>query len=535
MSEKAQKLIKRYEALYGERQNWEWQWQEIADRISPNNADFNVTHSPGEKRMQKIFDSTGLHANNMLAAGLFSMLTSPSQKWFEMEPGDDRLASNPQVRVYLKEVTDIMLHELRKPKAGFNTAMHEMYLEYCAFGTASIFATEGEDKHLLFNCIPLREIFIAESAEGRVDTVFRKYTYTVRQMAQKFGVKALSEDCQKLFADGKYDKKVDVLHVVMPRADAKRDSLLAVDKPIASIFMEVKQKHILKETGYDEMPIFVPRFYKGPTEKYGRSPGTDALPWVKELQTVKKSVTKIIQKKADPPLMAPDDGFINPVNTTPGGLNFYRAGTDPKDRIQPFGNDGEVNSAVEYLNDTRQQIREMFFMDQLQLQQGPQMTATEVLQRVEEKLRLMGPVLGRIQTELLDPMIDRMFGVLMRSGKFSEAPEELRGQELKVTYTSPIARAQEQLEANGLVRSLDILMPLMDRKPEMMGKFDTDSITEGVFNMFSVSPKFLVDQETVEAQRAQEAEMVEAERTAPVLQQAGQGAASIAGIQQQGE
>ena len=534
MDSKAQKLIKRFEALRSERTNWEDLWQQIADRVAPNNANFTINDAMGgQKNMQKVYDATGIQANNLLAAGMFSLLTSPSQKWFEMSAGDDSLNDNPAIGIYLKQVTEIMLHEIRKPKAGFNTALHEMYLEYGAFGTASVFAAEGEASSLLFNCIPLREIFISESSEGRVDTVFRKYVMTVRQLSQKFGEENLSEKSKKALKDGKLDQKVDLIHAIMPRADAKRGSLMSKDKPVASIYIEVQGKHTLKETGYDEMPMFVPRFYKSSTEKYGRSPGTDALPWIKELQVVKKSLTKIVQKKADPPLMAPDDGFLNPVNTTPGGLNFYRAGTDPNDRIVPFGNDGDVNSPVDYLNDTRQQVKDMFYVDQLQLQQGPQMTATEVLQRVEEKLRLMGPIFGRIQTELLDLLIDRVFGILYRAGIFPDPPEELKGQELKVIYTSPIARAQEQLEANGLTRSMEILMPLMDRDPNMIGKFDTDAITTGVFNMFSVNPKYLTDQEELDASRAQEAEMQQAEREAPVLQQAGQGMASIANMEQQ--
>ncbi len=530
MNEKANKLVRRFDSLKGERQTWETLWQEIADRVAPNNASFTSDLTPGEKRMQRIYDATGIQANNMLAAGMFSLLTSPSQKWFEMAAGDEKINKNPQAVIYLKQITNIMLHEMRKPKAGFNTALHELYIEFGAFGTSSVFATEGRDSSLLFNCIPLREIFISESSDGRVDTVFRRYTLTVRQTAQKFGEENLSDSTAEKLVAGKFEDKIDILHAIVPRDDVRKGSLLATDMPFASIFVEVQAKEILRESGYAELPIFVPRFYKSPTEKYGRSPGTDALPWIKELQAVKKSITKIIQKKADPPLMAPDDGFLKPVNTTPGGLNFYRAGTEATDRIVPFGNDGDVNSPVEYLNDTRKQIQDMFYIDQLQLQQGPQMTATEVLQRVEEKLRLMGPIFGRIQTELLDPLIDRVFGVLLRAGVFPEAPEVLAGEDLKVVYTSPIARAQEQLEANGLVRAFEILMPLLDRNEQMMGKFDTDAITEGVFNMYSVTPEFLVDQEELDAQREAEAKAAQEAEMPGALQQAGQGVASVANI-----
>jgi hypothetical protein len=216
----------------------------------------------------------------------------------------------------------------------------------------------------------------------------------------------------------------------MPREDRDRRKKNAVNKPFASIYLDPAEKMIIGESGYDEFPYCVPRFLKASFEiGYGRSPAMTALPDTKMVNKMSEVVIRASQLQIHPPLMVPDDGFMLPVRTTPGGLNFYRSGT--RDRIEPL-NIGANNPLGEMqLEQRRQAIRAAFYVDQLILGTGPQMTATEVVQRTEEKMRLLGPLTGRLSQELLQPLISRVYSILARQKAYRPAPDFMQDQNLE--------------------------------------------------------------------------------------------------------
>lgn len=528
-SDKIEWHLRRFEKIKTDRANFDAMFQEIAERTYPAHANFIYTPSVGEKRMQKVYDSTAIHANELLSSGLFSLLTSSASKWFDVRPVDWRLYEIKSVQEYLNIISRIMFHEINKPSAGFATAMHECYLGYGAFGNLVTFITEILEKDsLLFQSLPLYESYFVQNQYSIVDTLYRKYDRTIEQLVKKFGKENLSIKTQELLKDNKLDKKIACTHIILPRETANILSPKATDKPFASLYLECKEKHLLHEGGYDELPFMAARFYKESFETYGRGPGATTLPDVKMLMRVMQVTIRAAQKSTDPPIMLPDSGFLRPLRTTPGGINFYRKGRiNLKNDIDiiPTGNPG---LGMEFADSLHGRIREAFFVDQLQLHEGPQMTATEVMQRTEEKLRLMGPLLGRIQLELLGPMIKRVHGLLQRAGKFPEPPMELSNQQLKIIYTSPIARAQEQIEANGLMRAFNVLDPLIKMNPEILDTFNTDEMAKGVFEMFSVNPKFINDEKVIKDIRRRRAEAEEKKQQAENLRASGQGADSLA-------
>ena len=521
--------IRRFGILQKDRSNFDNMFQEIAERTYPAHANFIYTPSVGEKRMQKVYDSTAIHANELLSSGLFSLLTSSASKWFEIRPVDWRLYQIKAVKNHLDTESRIMFHEINKPSAGFATAMHECYLGYGAFGNLVTFVEEILEKDsLLFQSLPLYECYFVQNQYGIVDTLYRKYNRTVEQLVRKFGEENLSAKTKEFIKDKKLDKKIECTHIIIPRETVDILSPKSIDKPFASLYIENKEKYLIHEGGYDELPFMAARFYKESFEIYGRGPGATTLPDVKMLMRVAQVTIRGAQKSTDPPLMLPDSGFLRPLRTTPGGINFYRKGRiNLKDDIDiiPTGNPG---LGMEYIHSLRERIREAFFVDQLQLQEGPQMTATEVMQRTEEKLRLMGPLLGRIQLELLGPMIVRVHGLLRRAGKFPEPPLELAEQQLKIIYTSPIARAQEQVEANGLMRAFSVLEPMIKMNPEIIDVFETDEMTRGVFEMFSVNPKFTREQKEIDKIRRDRREAEAKKQQAENLRASGQGADALA-------
>lgn len=526
----AQKYIRRADKLM-DRGNWDTHWSEIAELVLTRANQFIVMRTPGEKLEQKVFDSTPIHANELLASGLHSMLTNMATEWFSLSLANPELMKSMSVLEWLEEVQRIMYYEIGRPDAAFSAHMHEDYLEYGAFGTSIMFIAEAPDRDgVRFQARPLHECFVDENAQGVVDTVYRKFSFTVRQAVQQWGLEALHEDVQKMHRDGKLDEKIAIIHAVQPRATFDPNKTDRRNMPVESVYIDKKHKHVISEGGFEEMPFQVSRFYKASGEVYGRSPAMTTLPDIKMLNKAMQTIIAAAEKRVDPPLQVPDDTFINPTRTTPGGLNFYKPGT--KDRIEPFANQGDVGLGMDLVDRIRMQIREAFFVDQLQLHEGPQMTATEVMQRTEEKLRLMGPLLGRVQVEKLGPMIERVFAILFRQGKFPEPPPEIEGAELKIEYSSPIARAQKQLEASGIVRTIEVMGPFAQIKPDLMDRFDTDQmLTDVGIDLFALRPTWFKTDEEVEGEREQRKAMEAANAATQIAEQGGRAAASIAQAQ----
>jgi len=459
-------LVKRKGKLKAQRGTWESHWQDLTNFVLPNDSDFNLKRSKGDKRTTLVYDSTAIHANEMLAAGLHGMLTNPASNWFSLRIKDnDDFSDNAEAKQWLEETTNVILSELSAPAVAFPSHIHEYYLSLCSIGTACMFIGEPTRREgISFRAIHIDEIFIAENADGIIDTVFRCFKMSVRQIVQKWGEKSLSPRIQKMYENQEFDKQIELLHCVYPRDDIDKGKKAATMLPVASVYIDEKEKHVLAEGGFDEMPFMVSRWSKTVGEVFGRSPAMTALPDIKMLQEIMKTTIKAAQKVVDPPLLVPDDGVLGPVRTIPGGLNYYRASSGA--RIEPLLTGGNIGLSYEMMNDLRERIRTTFFLDQLQFQGAPRMTATEVVERTERTLRLLGPTLGRLQSEFLGPMIERIYGVLVRAGRLPEPPESIAEQELKIEYVSPLARAQRQTETQGIMRTLEFVGPIAGIDPQ---------------------------------------------------------------------
>lgn len=501
-TKKPKDIVSRYDSLKASRSTWESHWQEIADFIYPNRSDFTVKKTKGGKRLERIFDATGIHANELLAAALHGMLTNPSVEWFDLQFTDTGVAKNRNALIWLDSVKRRMLAELADPRSSFTTAMHETYLEFTSFGTAVLFIGERADlSGLLFQARPISENCLSENAEGVIDTIYRSYSMTVRQVVEKFGVEAVSPALASKFKNGKLDESVTIIHAIEPRLDRDVTKIDIQNKAFASYFVERESSHLLAEGGYDEFPAPAPRFSKVPGEMYGRGPGMKALPDVKMLQEINKTLIKSAQKAADPPLQVSDDSVVGSVNSVPGGLTVVRGDA----QVRPLVMAGNLPVNFEILQDRRALIRSIFYIDQLMMQESPQMTATEVIQRTEEKLRVIGPMLGRVQAELLGPMIDRCFNIMFRAGKFGTPPREVAGMPVRIVYTSPIIKAQQQARMGNLMHLLQIMGPFMQANPGILDNFDSDFAFRETASALSLPPQVLLDVKDVAAIRQQRA------------------------------
>ncbi len=514
-------IMARFDRLKTGRQNWETHWQEVADYMQPRKADVTRTRSKGDKRTELIFDSSPIQAVELLAASLHGMLTNPSTPWFSLRYKDEGLDSDDEAKLWLEGVTETMYTAFNR--SNFQQEIFELYHDLITFGTAAMFIEEDQNDLLKFSTRHINEIYVTENDKGRIDTVYRKFKITLRAAAQQFG-NNLSEEARNKVEKDPFDE-IDILHAVYPRQDFNPTKKDKENMEFESVYVEYKNGNELSVGGFVEFPFVVPRYLKASHEIYGRSPAMTALPDVKMLNEMSKTTIKAAQKQVDPPLLVPDDGFLLPVRTVPGGLNFYRSGT--RDRIEPLNIGANNPLGLNMEEQRRTAIRNVFYVDQLLLQQGPQMTATEVIQRNEEKMRLLGPVLGRLQSELLKPMIDRCFAILLRNNQFAQAPEFLSGQDIEIEYVSPLAKAQKGTELSSITRAIEILGSLANVAP-VFDYINFDALVKHVADLVGVPQKVLKLQSQVNAEREQAAQQQQQMAQMQQLQQVAKAGGDIA-------
>jgi len=523
----ARLLNDRFGSLAAQRVTWESHWQEIADYVVPRKADITKTRSPGDKRSELIFDGTAIHAAELMSASLHGMLTNPSTKWFSLRFGDIILDGNDEAREWLESVEDVMYQEFAS--SNFQEQIHELYHDLITFGTGIMFV-EGDEEQtpssLRFSTRHIGECYVSENEYGRVDTVFRKFKIPVRAAISRFGSDTISE---KLVKQGERDpySLIDLVHAVYPRDSFDVTRVDAVNKPFASVYYDADQKTVLSESGFDEFPYLAPRYLKASYEiGYGRSPAMTALADIKMLNKMSEVTIRAAQKQVDPPLLVPDDGFILPIRTVPGGLNFYRSGT--RDRIEPLNIGANNPLGLNMEEQRRKAIQSAFYVDQLILGQGPQMTATEVVQRTEEKMRLLGPVLGRLQAELLQPLITRVYNILERKQFFRVAPEFIQNNDISIEYVSPLAKAQRMGDVQSAMRLFELLGPVAQIDRGIMDYVDSDGLTKHMIRALSVPASAVRGDEEVAAIRQQRQARQEEQRELAQAQQVAEAAGSAA-------
>ena len=514
-------LLSRFDRLQGQRENWETHWQEVADYMQPRKADVTKRRARGDKRMEQVFDSSPIQAVELLAASLHGMLTNPSTPWFTLRFKDEEIENDDEAKLWLEASTDAMYTAFNR--SNFQQEIFELYHDLITFGTAAMFIEEDDDDIIKFSTRHINEVFIAENDKGRIDTIYRKFKISARAAIQKFG-EAVSADVQTKAKKDPYEE-IELLHAVYPRTDFNPNKKDKANMPFESVYMEYKNGNELSVGGFREFPFVVPRYLKASNEIYGRSPAMTALPDVKMLNEMSKTTIKAAQKQVDPPLLVPDDGFLLPVRTVPGGLNFYRSGT--RDRIEPLNIGANNPLGLNMEQQRRDSIRAVFYVNQLMMQQGPQMTATEVIQRNEEKMRLLGPVLGRLQSELLKPLIDRVFAVLLRNNMLPPAPEFLSGRDVEIEYVSPLAKAQKSTELQSIMRAVEILGSLANVAP-VFDYVNFDNLVKHLADIVGVPQKILKTQSQVNAERQAQAQQQEQMQSMQQLQQVAKAGGDIA-------
>jgi hypothetical protein len=495
----AKQLKDNLSRLMEKRSNWENHWQEVSDYMLPRKAEITKERARGDKRHTLIFDATAIHALELLAASLHGMLTSSANKWFSLRFKETELNSLDEAKEWLEDATSRMYDVIAK--SNFQQEIFECYHDLIAFGTSCLMIEEDQDDIINFSARHIKEIYIQENKKGFVDTIYRRFKMPAQAVADKFGIDNVSKEISNKIKKTPFDD-VELVHVVRPRYDFDPQKLDKKNMPFQSIYFEYGSGHIIKIGGFKENPYVIPRYLKASTEVYGRSPGMNALPDVKVLNKMVENSLKAAAKQIDPPLLIPDDGMLAPVRMSPGSINYYRAGS--RDRIEPLNINANNATTLNSENQRRDAIVKMFHVDQLVISENRNMTATEVVQRQEEKMRILGPVLGRLQSELLSPLIIRIFNILLRNGLFLPAPEILRSQELNIEYVSPMALAQRSQELQSIMRGLELFGSMAQAMP-VMDYIDENGFIKQVIDILGLPAKMIKSDAQVQEIRQQRA------------------------------
>lgn len=489
-------IISRADKLKGERGTLESHWQECAKYCLPKRAYITRTKTLGEKVDTDIYDSTGIQAALILAAGLHSYLTNPASKWFSLRTQNKELMKDKAIQEWLKNAEDIVYDTLNA--SNFAQQIHENYLDLGVFGTSCLYEEEDFKDLVRFYCRSMGEVYLEEDGKERVNALFRRFSFTASQAWGEWGKNA-GQKVADLIGAKKYNERLEFLHAVTPRHERNSSKSDSGNMPFASAYIEISSQHLISEGGYNEFPFFTPRFTKESSEVYGSSPAMVSLPDIKMLNKISYTIIRAAQKIVDPPLQLPHDGFMLPIRLGPSALNFnLNSGTDPNAEIKPIHQAGNIPVGMEMEQDRRGIIQRNFFVDLfLMLAQNPKMTATEVLQRVQEKMLILAPVLGRLMSELLDPIIERTFNILLRNGAFGPVPEALARNGYTIEYTSPLARAQKGEEMKNMQNFLLTVNEIGKTIPSVLDKLESDEIVDVSAGFYNVPPTIVRDDETV--------------------------------------
>lgn len=528
--------IARAAAMNNERSIWIPRYRELSEFLLPFSGRYFTQDRNKPKSFNSIYDSTATRALRILAAGLMAGITSPARPWFRLATPDPKLNDVGSVKVWLAEVAQLMLDIFAK--SNTYRALHTVYEELGCFGTGPSIVDDNYDTVLWQTPLTAGQYSIGTNQLGKVDSLAREFEMTVKQMVEKFGKAACSPTVQTMYDSGRQmDTWVPILHLIEPRALTERNpnSPTAKNMPISSCYMELGRDNdtYLRESGYTEFPVLCPRWNVRGDDIYGNSPGMEILPDVKQLQHEQFRKAQGIDYKTRPPLQMPTELKGQEKNSLPGGVTYFDS-TGPHNSIKTiFDVQLDLNELRSDIEDVRVRINQgmyadLFLMiaDSADATRQPA-TATEIAEKKEEKLLMLGPVLERLHDELLNPLIDITFAKIVKAGILPPPPPELHNVDLSVQFISVLAQAQRAVGLSSLDRLLGTVQAVAGFKPEVMDKIDSDEVIDRYSDMLGIDPRIIVADDKVALIRKSRADAAKAAAAAQMVQPAADAAAKL--------
>lgn len=506
----AEEVLRDFAQLSNNRSNFETTWDQIGERCYPAYAGLFTsggTRTPGEQRMDKIVDSTAVIALSRFSAILDSLLTPRNQTWHRLLAQDSALNRVREVRSWFEDVTRILFRYRYAPRANFSSQNQQNFKSLGAFGTGCMFIDKlrgRDEKGLRYRNIHLGEIYFAENHQGLIDKAHRRFKLTARQAVQRWS-ETLPASIKDKMKTNPHQEFV-FHHCVKTRTDIDSRRIDYKGMEFVSYYVAEEGKALLEEKGFNTFPYAISRYEQSPGEIYGRSPAMDVLPAIKTLNEEKRTVLKQGHRTVDPVLLAHDDGILDSFSMIPGRINAGGVSADGRPLVHalPVGN---ISIGKELMDDERAVINDAFLVSVFQLlQENPQQTATEVMEKARERGMLVSPTIGRQQSEYLGPMIDREIDVLAEQKLIPPMPQallEAQG-EYRAEYDSPLSRAQRAEEAAGLMRTIESTLSVVNvtQNPEPLDFFDWDVIIPELSEIQAVPARWMRSIQTVQQMRA---------------------------------
>ena len=532
MSEtKAKGIIKRYRELLGQRDNFASYWQSLHDYFYIESPDNDKAYYPGtELNTSELFDSTTLEAPDILASGFMNYLTPPTAKWFRLRSKDQRLVDNKNVTDFLDDVADEVYHTLNK--SNFYEASFPNYKSSGVYGTSILMEEDDVEDIARFYSLPLNQCVIGEDARGRIMEYYIEFEYTSMQAATRWGEDALTEVQRQEIHGVDQNKKHKFLLFIANREIRDVTKENKENMPIQAVWVDIENEKVVEEGGYSEWPVFTHRFDKRPFIPWGFSPAMKALPFARLLNVIAKTNLRTMMKATDPPVAVPHNAFIMPFNANPRALNYYKkTAMDGSKDIFSFANFGDPKvgmAAIEYYT---QEIKSLMFNDTFLAfnQITKQMNNPEIQERINEKMTLLGPAVGRYMGAVLNPTIIRTIGILHRAGRLPPIPDELlENPAFEIDYVSQLAQAQKRSELNSLMSGLEVVGQMSQFVPETLDKVDPDTVVDEAWDILGAPVKVLRDDSEVAQIRENRAAAVAQEQELIMAQEAAKAGRDIA-------
>jgi hypothetical protein len=529
LSDDANTLLRHYEYLWSQQSNFRTLWNTVAQFVMPAWDNFIGEFAQGVNRNTRIFDSTGIIANERFAACMEAMLTPRSQIWHRLLADDETLDDVPAVQQYMDKVNKILFAARYHPEANFASQTDECYLSLGAYGNNMLFIDECVGHGIRYRSVPLSEIVWSLNHQGQVDTIFRKFKYTAKQAIDHWG-KSVPQGVSNMFAKNPYGE-LDFLHCIRPNDDYKPMGYGSKTKKYGSWYIFLGDKSVIEYGSYRTFPCAIGRYRVAPRENYGRGPAITCLPDIRTANEMVKTALRAGQKAVDPPILLSEESVLTPFNQRSGAINYAMLTGEGKPLAVPFEGKANFEVGKEQLNEVRTVIRDTFLNTLFQiLVQNPNMTATEALLRAQEKGELIAPAMGRQQSEFLGPMIHREIDILAEANQLPPPPIELirsrRG--MRIEYTSPLARAMRAEEGTAIMNTISDVANMANLDKSVLAVIDFHDAAREMAQIRGMPAKLLRSEEQVQALLEQANEQQQQQQEAEAAPQVALGVKNLA-------
>jgi hypothetical protein len=547
-SSRINNIFQRFKVLKNNKRSLKSLFQLISEYVYNRKYDEQDIPNAGIFADEDIYDNTAQRANGIMANVMVNNIWPNGPRTFSLGRTWDT-PDTEEVKTYFSYVNQQMYSVMDNTKAGLQTALDEYMLDQGAFATSGIYVKEKEDDRAVpvrYEAWSIKGRYIDEGPDGNIDTIFSEISMSVRNAVKVYGYENLSARVRKDFDNGDIENKVKILHVIEPRLERDKSKKGVKDMPIASIHIEVDTRKILKESGMEEMPVFIGRFSKVPGEIYGRSPAMVAMADILEINAVREAISIATEKQLDPPMAVYDDGALGAgaIDTSAGAINVFSVTgrLNAGKPIEPLYTVGELQSSYTHIDTLKETINNHFYLDRLlDFNNETRMTLGEAQLRNALRGQSLGAFYARQENEVITPMIERTFNILLKLGRLGVIqgskeeveqlkrgmqpvyiPEELvqrmmNGEDFyEITYLSPAKRTMQSEELRGIIETANFAVQVAPASPEIIDNIDFDKLIARVAKLSGAPMELIKDSDTVkkirEARAKQQEEIAKMEQ-----------------------